>query len=39
MAVLIEGISVVINDKDLSGADFKDWNDFLFLDQPKDCFP
>lgn len=31
MAVLIEGISVVVNDKDLSGADFKDWNEFLSI--------
>lgn len=29
MAVLIEAISVVINDKDLSGADFKDRDDLL----------
>ena len=31
MAVIIEGISVVINDKDLRGEDFKNWNEFLSI--------
>lgn len=31
MAVLAEALSVIINDKDLSGADFKDWDDFLSI--------